>query len=422
MNVINFLLLIFSLNIVLIQSSCGSKLSLHKKELRDENNQKKKNLSLTNLSTENFIFTHEMSPVKLEGLLIPHFKFLEHVFDSKSQEGTSKLIVNRDSDIYESSDTGENFLLVHENNDKKWTKSFTLENNSHLLWEENEKRLYLFDSNWNLLKTHLNGNFSWHGSFSIDEAYGAVMYAEYIGDPVDYLHVWRSTDSGNTWKKVLTKKGQYFKPENDIRHFHTIRSDPFVKNTWYLSSGDTGAKRHESRVWISSDNGDNWRDITDETTKKREKFYNVHRYTAIQFDKDYLYWGTDDLLDGKPKLIRSRRTEPLELEVLDDLGNVIRSLVKTPLGHIMISEQKVPGLDLKIYLIDKEFKTTELFTYPEKNPKHRTGFTYSISSVGSDSNGVFFSLYTGHKSLFFKNTKGVLRWKISQSLNPKNLF
>ncbi len=130
-------------------------------------------------------------------------------------------------------------------------------------------------------------------------------------------------------------------------------------------------------------------------------------------DESYLYWGTDDLMNGKAKFVRAVRSEPLEVEVIADLGNLVRSLISTSFGLVFISEQKIERggrlLDLNIHLSTDKINVQELASISRGN-LYKTGFTYSRSSIASK-DGVFFTYFAGN--VLFNTRGGTLKWNIS---------
>ena len=109
--------------------------------------------------------------------------------------------------------------------------------------------IFVFDPQWNFLGSAEPSPAYWHGSASIGEANGTIMFADYHDNVAKYtapynsskelwlplMHpnsVHRSRDGGLTWETVFTKS-----PE-EIRHFHTCVPDAFRLGAWWLSSGD----------------------------------------------------------------------------------------------------------------------------------------------------------------------------------------
>ncbi len=110
--------------------------------------------------------------------------------------------------------------------------------------------------------------------------------------------------------------------------------------------------------------------------------------------------------------MRAERTEPLNVQIVANLENLIRSLIVTPYGLVFISEQKYKIddklLDLTVYLSPDKQSVQELIRI--SNPDGvKTGFSYSRSSIASKGN-IFFTFFEG--KVIFKDQHGILRWQI----------
>ena len=276
-----------------------------------------------------------------------------------------------------------------------------------MLWNERSRRLHLFDPDWNEIRSIATGKYPWHGTWSIGEYDATIIYAEYTTEEdAKEVVVWRSSDDGNTWRKVFTQKS-HGSHGSEIRHFHTVQPDPYNSGHWYLSSGD---RPSECKIWLSTDNGLTWEEVTDpnpEGTKNQA----VHRYTAIQFDENYLYWGTDDIMDGKAKFVRARRGNPLKVQVMGNVGNLVRTLTKTPYGLVFISQSKFKlknkSNNATVYISPDRENVLQLGAIP--NPyDYKAGFVFSKGSIASV-DGVFFT-YSDNKLLF--PDVWMLEWKI----------
>ena len=357
------------------------------------------------------LLTDRTSRYTLRVTLIDSMVFLEHPYSVKHQRASRSVIGTRNNtgNIYVSEDLGSSFRVVFSDNSARWQRCFTTESNRHILWDSASGRLWLFDPDWNLLKQTKAGSYVWLGNWSIGEYNGTIIYAEYA-IYVDRLSVWRSADDGETWQIVLTKNGRY-SADPEIRHFHLVQPDPYCPGTWYLASGDSP---EESKVWKSENNGLRWIDVTD-PNPNGAKTLDVHRMTATYFDENYIYWGTDDLMDGNAKFVRSARTEPLDIQALDNIGNLIRALVATPCGLVFISEAKVMTgatlMDLTIHISADKCNALELVRLSGFNDSP-TGFCYSRASLASR-DGVFFSYFDG--SRIFLGKPGILKWEISET-------
>ena len=364
------------------------------------------------ISGEEMVLTDENAMYTLSVTLINRLIFLEHVYSWKNQLASDIVIATRygTGDIFISYDLGIHFYSVYESENERWRGCLTTESGRHILWDDTSENIWVFDQNWNVIKIVRTGNYCWYGNWDIAEYNKTIIYAEYAGE-VDTLFVWRSKNDGDAWEKVFAQRGRAA-AKTDIRHFHTVQPDPYYQHHWYLSSGDAP---EECKIWKSIDDGSTWKNVTDPDPEGTD-LKNVHRYTAISFDESYLYWGTDDRMDGCAKFVRARRTEPLEVEVINDLGNLTRSLISTPYGFLFISEHRVECegtlLDFTVHISPDKLNVQELFRL-SNNDTIQTGFCYSRSSIASQ-NDFFFSYFDG--SLIFPlKQKGMLKWRISKN-------
>jgi hypothetical protein len=345
--------------------------------------------------------------------LYDEINFLEHIYSWKSQSATDSLICfdNETGDILFSENLGKSFKRVVKGDYGYWTGCITTNTGRHMLWEDNSQMIWIYSKDWHFIKKIKTGNFPWHGSWSIAELNGTIIYAEYA-DNAEILYVWRSVDDGETWKKTFFQNGR-LSNNNQIRHFHTVQPDPFNSRHWYLSSGDYAK---ENKIWLSIDDGLSWKEVTD-PDPEGTNLQNVHRYTAVYFTKDFIYWGTDDLMDGTAKLVRARRSDPLEIQVVCDLGNVVRSMITTSKGAFFISEQKLlkngSYIDATVHFTP-DFNRSELIISLPNLDNIETGFTYSRSSIASK-DGVFFTYFGGH--VLFNRKHGFLKWVIKNGDN-----
>ena len=341
--------------------------------------------------------------------LIRNLIFLEHVYSWEYQKATMDVIGTKYGTgcIYESKDLGKNFKMVYEDYFQDWEICMTTSNGRHLVWNNNNRNIWIFDNEWKYLKQIKTGNYPWHGSAGIAEIHNTIIYAEYT-NLAEKLYVWRSEDAGDSWQRVFSQNS-YLSQEINIKHFHTVQPDPFFPGHWYLSSGD---RSEECRVWKSADDGLSWIEVTD-PDPDGTSLQSVHRYTSIHFDESSLYWGTDDIMDGKAKFVRAAKTEPLQVEVLADLGNLVRSLISTPYGLIFISEQKMIRngklLDMTIHLSQDKRTVLELARISREN-LYQNGFTYSRASISSYDN-TFFSYFAS--DVIFHSYIGMLKWEIN---------
>jgi len=318
---------------------------------------------------------------------------------------------------------------------------FTTNSGDHLLQVKSgqegisEGTVFVYDSNWSLRGRSSAGRYRWHGSRSIGQSGNTIMWAEYPENKAKYTRgqehlaehprVWRSRDGGASWEMVFEQNGL------EIRHFHTIVPDPCVARQWWLSSGD---RADESKVWLSSDDGDSWKEVTNLSPDVQlhpsamRAAQAVHRYTDIWLGPDEVVWGTDDWLGtpgapgvdpdtpaGAPRagarMIRSRRTTPLQPVDAGWIGNPVRSITDVGPALLMTTEAKYKPLpEPQVYLMAKNGsgKLTQLCTV-EILRDRGSGFTYSRASAAAR-NGVFFS-FRGSRDVCTLPTR-VLKWRV----------
>lgn len=394
----------YKLCIFFILIACGS----HKNPAPFEN------FLLKDFETEKKVFSKPSASVLLEGTLISRIKFLEHILDEE-KKATTNLIVSLGSDLYLSENLGQSFKLIYEGSDENWIRCFSYKGYK-LLWDNKKKDIIVFDKDWKKIYTSHPGTDAWHGSSGIDARDGVIMFAEYASDESEFNQIMQSKNYGKTWTSVFKQKGYGSKPNHEIRHFHTLQIDPFEDETWYASSGDaSNEKMIESKVWKSSNNGTSWLDVSDYQITQKQYFGGIHRYTSIQFTKDYLYWVTDDPIDGTSKFVRTKRTEPFSLEILGKTGNLSRSLVKTKFGFVNISEFKDKDKDFNIHLLREDSSIEDLYTFQRlENDEERTGVTYSLASQKAK-DGIFFSHFPNTINFVFRKDPGMVLWKITQN-------
>lgn len=270
----------------------------------------------------------------------------------------------------------------------------------------------------------------WHGCRSVARAGDTIMYAEYPhNEPVDgkrhaASRVFRSRDGGRTWDVVFQQSGA------QIRHFHFLQPRPGVSGEWWLTSGDDV---HESRVWVSKDDGDTWSDLTghvsgavdiDGVTYQRRVF----RLTDLAWNGDEIIWGTDDVLKaasderGRARLFRSKIGDRLEPHLIGFGNWHFRSLIDVSDFYIALSQgcphpgrdpaKEMPG----VYLVPKRAHHSapgsfHLFDVPG-SPGKRTKLSASRASRAAK-DGVFFS--QRGRADFFPNGHRVLKWKVTFS-------
>ena len=173
-----------------------------------------------------------------------------------------------------------------------------------------------------------------------------ICYAEYNADTAEESSVWRSTN-GVWWDRQFTVDAAgAATPE--IRHFHCVAADPGNNDIWYLVSGDAEA---ESHMWKSTDDGLNWTKIHDGDLRVNT--------LCLQFDDDYVYWGSDTTNGGFYRMQKSN-------DVIEELiapgvfsGRCYASIY-TPHGWVLVYRRGAGGLDTEnsyIYLVEHDTLT-----------------------------------------------------------------
>jgi len=296
---------------------------------------------------------------------------------------------------------------------------FTLLNGNYLIstqTKENHHILVLIDKNLNIIKEQEIGLTSWHSQNSIAQNKdGIIMFGEYnVKKEPTKVSIYRSKDMGLNWEEVF-----FLNFPDEIRHWHTLQVDKNNHNHWLATSGDTPT---QSRWFISKDNGNSWKEITDKNYKNiyiPAKSLSAHRTTCVCDEEDKYYWATDDLMgsvldyfiieNGERKassqFYTSPKTEPIQIQKLTNLGIHIRSIIDTNNGYLLFSEGKYVSYNTQVFYIDKINKTKAYFLLNIPfNEGH--GGTYSINSKFLNDN--FFIRHKLQKSfgtlrVFYKN-------------------
>jgi SAM-dependent methyltransferase len=387
-----------------------------------------------------------------------NFEFAEHVRDAKTRAATDTVIMTGTDALAISNDLGKTWRrmpLPRQDGTRLWN-CFTTANGRHLVqtlgWQgpasgppnpEKQGVILTLDAEGRLLGRANPSLANWHGTASIDEANGVLAFGDYHSNMERYARdfeekraeylktlmpnaLWRSTDGGETWVKALE-----FGPL-EIRHFHTVQADPFQRQVWWASSGDTW---WESRIWRSADNGATWTEWTN-TDPNVRLYYNdfdsrynraCQRFTDMAIEQGRMIWGSDDFLGPFDKydssiprnkragsrLFCSSKLGPTAAPVeIGFVGMPIRKLIDVGPGWIVVTEAKYRAVGLKpqvFFLGRKNFDLTYLFD-ADNHVDAPTGFTFSKAST-STRNGVFFS----HRAAMDVFPGGVrcLRWQVA---------
>ncbi len=385
---------------------------------------------------------------------LSNLDFAEHVMDVEKGVATQTVILCGTGGIGVSDDLGETWKSIRTTGfeDYRWSNCFTTSTGRHIVQSQGflgatdpitdpakHAALLIFDRNWQLVGQAKTRDGYWHGSASVGESDGVIMFAEYYRNlelyspdfeqrKADYLQIlrsnaiWRSRDDGTTWEKCLE-----FGPLQ-IRHFHTVIPDRFMPGVWWASSGD---HTEETRVWRTTDQGDSWVDVTNrEPSIQLQASYmplraRCQRYTDAAVEREQIVWGADDYLgsvratgNARPateragsRIFASPKSSPLQPREVAYIGHPVRSLVDVGPGWIVMTEAKESAIGFKpsVFLLFKQsFKLVKLMDL-ENYSNVGTGFTYSRSSR-SAYKGIFFSF---RNSLdVFKGGVRCLKWKV----------
>ncbi len=332
----------------------------------------------------NNMYTLKVYPIYISG---KKARFLDHRVGKRNV-----LLALSNGCLYWSGDMAESWSVIPNTHARDYRQGFVTEAGNVLVWDRKRKQLDLIDLDGRVLAEH-RAPHPWHGSWGIGQNGGTILYAEYdSGNEEESYSVYRSADAGRTWTAVLSKSTIH-----EIRHFHTVQADRYHPGHWYLSSGDMPLC---SKVWLSKDDGHNWTEVTD-PNPEGVSHQSVHRFTSLAFTKDYIYWGTDDLMGGDRALaVRARRGEPLQVEALGHLGcEKSRVIVSVDCGLLIISQAKT-SLETSIHLLARDdiVFVGNIRSKTDK-PSSVTWSCCSRRAVG----GRFFSLALG--SVFGHNTE-----------------
>jgi hypothetical protein len=159
-----------------------------------------------------------------------------------------------------------------------------------------------------------------HQGIVQDPRTGIIVFAENPDDaPADgYVKIWRSTDDGATWTAPAT--GQIACP-SEIRHFHSVQIDPFQETlTLIATSGDAS----NQIKWLKSSDGAAaiWEDLAVPEEQ-------VYRTCGVCFTPTHYIWGSDNPSD--------RRASGIYMASRDSLNNPV--LLRATNGPIIGTRQ-----------------------------------------------------------------------------------
>jgi hypothetical protein len=372
--------------------------------------------------------------------------FAEHV--AVDGRATDQVIACQKGGVAVSEDLGASWgwIPTPETGDVRLWNSFTTAEGLHLLQGHGEPWLYVYDAAWGFVERTMPAAAPWHGSRSIDEAGGAIVFGEYPENHVKYRagfgeqpgeieqaeragllqpsRLLRSTDGGRSWDVVLDV------PWTEVRHFHTVIADPYQPGRWWASTGDRSA---ESRVWESVDHGASWTEVTDPEPDValhptfRRFAQSVFRFTDAVVGEDHVIWGSDDWL-GPPRLLedpatligervgsrlfRSPKSATWRPETIGYVGHPVRSIVDVGEAYLVLTQAKgeAGGFNPQVVLLSRSepHRTTQLMTI-DNFTAAGTGLSYSRASrVAKD--GVFFTFRLARDA--FPDGPRILRWRV----------
>ncbi len=359
-------------------------------------------------SGKNFTIKAEKLPLKTNSI------FLENIWNNNSTH-TSVLSAQNNA-ILESFNNGNNWKRHKINLEIQ--KSFTTSKGNHLL-QGKSGLIHVFDKEWKKISETKTGDYSWHGSWSIDECTetGTIIYAEYPYC-AEKVNVWRSVDQGNSWKVCFQEDGHAEHPKlGRIRHFHLVQKDNSNKGRWYLSSGDY---LHQCRFWVSGDDGLTWKEVAlshvsgpGATDIPAEKHISFYRFTGMVQTQHALIWVTDDTFKGRGSRVCVMQKQKLgDIHVINGHcgNNEIRNFIQIDSRYALaVSEAKLDQQYAYMALIDYEDESIEALI-PIKNLRGtKSNFMNGVSSKKADSSGHFFSR---SDNIVLYPCPMTIRWKI----------
>ena len=282
----------------------------------------------------------------------------------------------------------------------------------------NDNFIIIIDDELGVVSYSKAGESPWHSQNSICESDGVIMFAEY---PINAHNqtsfsnaaIYRSLNFGQTWERVFEVQFP------TIRHWHTLKQDPFEPENWIATSGD---EPDQCKWFLSKDNGDSWDEVTDTeyiNNNNPQKSKSIHRTTTFEFDSKHYFYATDDLMGAVPqffkwkgdergtssKFVKATKTSPIRLEVLADMGLHIRSMIQVDEGFIMISEAKYVSTNSQVFYYSTRLgKLFFLLSIPSESPNSGTA---SINSE-IDKQGNFYTYVS--KGSFLNSKSQTLLW------------
>ena len=359
-------------------------------------------------------------------------RFLEQEFDRVNRESKRSILGAEGEMLFFSDDLGETWEAYFVPEIGAIQNAFTTSSGRIIVGgkdkeDETLHRVVCLEE-FEVISSKIVGRNCWHGTFSIDEGNGVIMFAEYPFNSKklethESASVFKSEDGGVSWKEVLREEYPH------VRHFHTCTS--LGESAWLVTSGDSP---EQCRFWKTFDDGENWMEVTNKNPDIRVKeSYRqlVHRTVVMQKSAEGWLWATDDplgplseyhhsdglltrsklifskldakerssigrLLERLPiigKRIKERWNYEVGIQELCDIGMHVRSMVDVGNGFVIITEAKnleIQSASEVFFVLKSDLsKAHLLFEIP--NPLHKpTAATQSRSSISALS-GVFFS-------------------------------
>lgn len=237
----------------------------------------------------------------------------------------------------------------------------------------------------------LSGVHSIDACISKDYTKRVVIFGEYALEDAKTVRLWRTTDKGISWQKVMEKTANNgVVNSGEIRHFHAVCCDPYTFD-WWACSGDGD---HQCKIWRSQDDGLTW----------HEMFSNGQKYRTLQFvfEKDCIYYAMDSTTASThpfTKLFRIDRSTMEVKEVADIKNNfAVYNITRTfiPEGLIIWScnenHSSVEANSVTIQFFDYKTQTIkDIYNFPFHGVKNTyRGFQAGSRYQDMESGNVFF--------------------------------
>jgi hypothetical protein len=348
--------------------------------------------------------------------------FAEHGYDRASKNSNNIVVGCLKNVMFISNDLGNNWTSRTINDVETIENTFITSKGTILICGKDTTdetlnrigRVGLNDS----YESTIVGKCHWHGTFSIDEQDGVIMYAEYPANLKDEdkhsPSIFRSKDDGQNWENLFTVDFP------DIHHFHTCTALGGKK--WIITSGD---QPFQCRFWKSDNHGESWIEITEANLKvelSAKYLQSIHRTVVMHVQENELLWATDDILCERPEyqpginggsmLVSKSLENDSNLEVMCTLGMPIRSMIDIGEAYILISEAKFPELAKgpQVFLVFKNELNAAHYLMEIPNPYGgKNGGTTSRSSIRSKEE-FFFSRLRGNS--FQMEHPPLIRWHV----------